>query len=293
MFQHTKAQKQQRNIPGDLAIKCPECKGILYTKDCQRNLKVCPTCNHHFRMTARERVELLTDPGSFVEIDRDIISADPLHFVSREQSYAQKLAQERQKVGSGDAVISGHARIEGSPLALAVMDFHFIGGSMGAATGEKITRAIELGIERRLPVLIVSASGGARMQEGLFSLMQMAKTAAALARLGQEGLPYISLLTDPTTGGVTASYAMLGDITLAEPGSLICFAGPRVIEQFMHVKLPKGAVTAEYALQHGHIDAVIHRRELRSTLGRLLRLFQSTIERRDSKPLQIVGNKGR
>ena len=185
----------------------------------------------------------------------------------------QNIIQEQEKVHLHEAVVSGHATIERMPLALAIMDFRFIGGSMGAAVGEKITRAIELGIERHMPVLIASASGGARMQEGIYSLMQMAKTSAALARLGEARLPFFSLLTDPTTGGVTASFAMLGDVIIAEPGTLVCFAGPRVIEQFMHVQLPKGTVTAEFVYQHGLIDAVVPRSELRPMLARLLRLY--------------------
>lgn len=259
----------------NIAVKCLGCKEILYKRDWQKNLKVCPHCNYHFRLTAYERIELLVDQGSFVEVDANIISADPLHFASQSQIYAEKLESERLKVGLNESVIIGHAAIEGQTLALAVMDFCFIGGSMGVAVGEKITRAIEIGLKRHIPVLIVSASGGARMQEGIFSLMQMAKTAGALAKLGDAGIPYFSLLTDPTAGGVTASFAMLGDVILAEPGALICFAGPRVIEQFMHVKLPKDAVTSEFAFQHGLIDAVAHRRELRSILARLLRLYSS------------------
>ena len=190
-----------------------------------------------------------------------------------QQSYSEKLASEREKTGVNEAVVIGHAVIKSKPLAMAVMDFHFMGGSMGSAVGEKITRAIELALVRHIPVLIVSTSGGARMQEGLYSLMQMAKTSAALARLGEAHLPYISFLTDPTTGGVSASFAMLGDIILAEPSALICFTGPRVIEQFMHIKLPEGTVNSEFGLQHGMIDAVVHRRDLRSTLGRLLYLY--------------------
>jgi acetyl-CoA carboxylase carboxyl transferase subunit beta len=257
----------------NIAVKCQGCKAILYERDWRKNLKVCPHCNYHFRLTAYERIELLVDQGSFVEVDADIISADPLHFVSQSQIYAEKLKSERQKLGLNESVVIGYARIEAQALALAVMDFRFIGGSMGAAVGEKITRAIENGLEQHIPVLIVSTSGGARIQEGIFSLMQMAKTSAALARLGDAGIPYFSLLTDPTTGGVTASFAMLGDVIIAEPGSLVCFAGPRVIEQFMHVTLPKNAVTAEFASQHGLIDAIVHRRELRSVLARFLRLY--------------------
>lgn len=261
------------NWAKEVAIKCPQCKAILYIADWRRNLKICSRCNHHFRLPAHERINLLVDSGSFVECDEDIRSVDPLRFANRSQVYAEKLVQEQRKVGLRDAVVTGHAMIEAMPLALAVMDFHFVGGSMGAVVGEKITRTIELAIERRLPVLVVSASGGARMQEGLYSLMQMGKISAALARLGEAGLPYISLLTDPTTGGVTASFATLGDIILAEPGCLICFAGPRVIEQFMHITLPPGAVTSEFAYEHGLIDGIVHRKELRKTLARVLHFF--------------------
>lgn len=260
-------------MPENIAVKCPACKEILYRRIYERNFKVCPQCNYHFRLTAYERIALLVDPDSFVEMDADIIPADPLHFVNQGQSYAEKAMQERGKVGLNEAVVTGQALIESRPLALAIMDFRFIGGSMGSAVGEKITRAIELGIERQIPVLIASASGGARMQEGLYSLMQMAKTSAALARLGEAGIPYFSLLTDPTTGGVTASFAMLGDVIITEPGGLICFAGPRVIEQFMHTKLPKGAVSAEFLLKHGMLDFIIHRHELRSALAQLLHYY--------------------
>ena len=260
---------------GNLVVKCLKCKEILIAREWEKNLKVCPRCNYHFKLSAYERIDLLADPDSFVETDADIISTDPLKFVSRTkdevQEYAKKLNDERKKVNLNEAVVSGHATVEGLPLSLAIMDFRFIGGSMGSASGEKITRAIEYGAEKRIPVLISSASGGARMQEGLYSLMQMAKTSAALAKLGEAGVPYISLLTDPTSGGVTASFAMLGDIILAEPGALVCFTGPRVIEQFMHVKPPE--INAEFVLQHGMIDAVVHRRDLRSTLAHLLRLY--------------------
>ena len=258
---------------GNLAVKCPKCREMLVGRDWEKNLKVCSRCNYHFKLSAHERIELLVDADSFVETDGDIVSVDPLSFVSRSQEYARKLTEERESVGLNEAVVSGHATIEDMPLALAVMDFRFVGGSMGSVVGEKITRTIEWGIEKRIPVLISSASGGARMQEGLYSLMQMAKTSAALAKLGEARLPFFSLITDPTTGGVTASFAMLGDVTLAEPGALICFAGPRVIEGFMHVKLPEGAVTSEFVLQHGMIDAIVHRRDLRQTLVRLLRFY--------------------
>ncbi len=260
-------------FPKNIAVKCPGCKAILYERTYRRNLKVCPHCAYHFKLTAYERIDMLADAGSFVEVDSDIASADPLGFVNEFQVYGEKLAQEQQKVSLNEAVVIGHATIENQPLTLAIMDFRFIGGSMGAAVGEKITRAIEMGIERHIPVLIASASGGARMQEGIYSLMQMVKTSAALAKLGEAGLPFFSLLTDPTTGGVTASFAMLGDVIMAEPGTLVCFAGPRVIEQFMHVQLPEGAVTAEFVYEHGLIDAVVPRHELRQTLARLLHLY--------------------
>jgi len=277
---------------GNLVVKCTKCKEILIAREWERNLKVCTRCDYHFKLSAYERIELLLDPGSFVELDANITSVDPLHFVSRTkdeiQAYASKLDDERKKVGLNEAVVIGHATIEELPLALAIMDFRFIGGSMGSAVGEKITRAIELGIEKRVPVLISSASGGARMQEGLYSLMQMAKTSTALAKLGEAKIPYFSLLTDPTTGGVTASFAMLGDVTLAEPGALICFTGPRVIEQFMHVKPPE--VNSEFVLQHGMIDAVVHRRDLRQTLARLLRLYvPSVIQRNAQEFAQQIG----
>ena len=273
-----RVQRRRPEMPvGNLVEKCPKCKEILIVREWEKNLKVCTRCEYHFKLSPQERIELLVDAGSFVEHDADIISLDPLHFVARSkdevQAYAGKLESEREKTGINEAVIIGHATIEEMPLVLAVMSFQFIGGSMGSVVGEKITRAIELAIARHLPLLIVTTSGGARMQEGLYSLMQMAKTSAALARLSEARLPYFCLLTDPTTGGVTASFAMLGDVILAEPGALVCFAGPRVIEQSMYMKLPEGAVTSEFVLQHGMIDAIVHRRDLRHTLAQLLRLY--------------------
>ncbi len=260
-------------ISGNLAVKCPKCKELLVGRDWEKNLKVCSRCNFHFKLSAHERIALLVDLDSFVETDREITAADPLKFVSPLQVYAQKVDEERTNSQLNEAVVIGRATIEDLPIELAIMDFRFIGGSMSSAVGEKITRAIEAAIERRIPLLIASASGGARMQESFYSLMQMAKTSAALARLGEARIPFFSLLTDPTTGGVTASFAMLGDVILAEPGALICFAGPRVIEGFMHIKLPEGAVTSEFVLQHGMIDAIVHRRDLRQTIAKLLRLY--------------------
>ena len=271
--QGTSTDAAKQNVPGNLAVKCPKCKEILYGRDWEKNLKVCTRCGYHFKLTAYERIDLLVDEESFVETDADITSADPLRFTIRTQTYPSKVEEERKKTGLNEGVVTGHATIDTKPLALAVMDFNFIGGSMSSAVGEKITRAIELGMERHIPVLISATSGGARMQEGLYSLMQMAKTSSALAKLKEAKLPYFSLLTDPTSGGVTASFAMLGDVILAEPGALVCFAGPRVIEGFMHIKLPEGTASAEFVQQHGMIDAVVHRKDLRSTLGRLLHLY--------------------
>jgi acetyl-CoA carboxylase carboxyl transferase subunit beta len=243
------------------------------SKDWVKNLRVCQKCGHHFRLSASERIELLLDSDSFKEVAKDLQLADPLHFVSRSQSYRDKLHSEMASSGLKEGVVVGSGRIEGLPLIVVVMDFRFIGGSMGSVVGEKITQAAERAAAERVPLVIFSASGGARMQEGLISLMQMAKTAAALARLNETGVPYISVLTDPTTGGVAASFAFLGDVILAEPGALIGFAGPRVIEQFMHQRLPKDTNTSEFCLQHGMLDGIVHRRVLRPTLARLLRLY--------------------
>lgn len=268
---------QPRTATGNLVVKCPKCKEILLAREWEKNQKVCTRCNYHFKLTAQERIRLLVDPESFVEIDAGMVSGDPLTFVKRSkdeiQTYPAKLLAERKKSGLNEAVISGHATIDRMPLALAVMDFRFLGASMGSVVGEKIARIIELGLAKRIPVLVASASGGARMHEGTFALLQMAKTASALAKLSEAGIPYVSLITDPTTGGVTASFAMLGDVALAEPGALVGFAGPRVIEDFMHIKLPEGTVNSEFVLRHGMIDAVVHRSELRETLARLLRIY--------------------
>jgi acetyl-CoA carboxylase carboxyl transferase subunit beta len=261
-----------RALPDNLAVKCPNCRELLLGKDWQKNLKVCQKCGYHFRLSAPERIELLADPESFAEFAANLRSTDPLGFVARSGAYRDKLEAEREKTSLEEAVVVGHAKIEGLPLVLAVMDFRFIGGSMGSVVGEKITRAIETATADRLPLLIASASGGARQQEGTISLMQMAKTSAALTRLAEVGAPYISLLTDPTTAGVSASFAFLGDVILAEPGALVGFAGPRVIEQMMHQHLPKDVNTAEFVLKHGMIDGIVHRRGLRQTIARYLRL---------------------
>ena len=267
-----------RALPDNLAVKCPSCKELLVGKDWEKNLRVCPRCNHHFRLGARERIAQLLDPESFREFACDVQTTDPLHFVSRSGAYPDYIATYRERSGIDEAVIVGRGRIEDEPVIIAVMDSNFIGGSMGAAVGERITQAIERAADDHVPLIIVAASGGARMQEGLIALMQMAKTSAALARLADAGVAYISVLTDPTTGGVWASFASLADVILAEPGTLVGFAGPRVIEQSMHQRLPKDAATAEFCLKHGMIDGVVHRRTLRPTLARLARLYAGNVQ---------------
>lgn len=257
------------DIPDDIWSKCPSCSAVLYTRDLRRSFGVCDKCNYHFRLKSSERIPLLVDRHSFAELDRDLRSADPLNFRDSKR-YKERLRKAEKSSGSTEAVITGRARILHIPVMLGVFEFSFMGGSMGSVVGEKLTRLIEHGIEDKRPVIIVSASGGARMQEGIFSLMQMAKISAALARLGQERIPYISVLTDPTTGGVAASFAMLGDIIVAEPGALIGFAGPRVIEQTIRQKLPKGFQRSEFLLEHGMIDRIIPRAQLRDELALLL-----------------------
>lgn len=256
-------------VPEGLWTKCLSCKEALVTKDLERNLNVCPKCNHHYRISARQRIELLLDAGTFIEHDAGMVSVDVLDFKDS-KSYQERIQAALAKGGSKDAVICGEGAIEQIPVHLAVFDFSFMGGSMGSVVGEKITRAIERGIAAHTPVIIVSASGGARMQESILSLMQMAKTSAALAKLREKGLPYISVLTDPTTGGVTASFAMLGDVNIAEPKALVGFAGPRVIEQTIRQKLPEGFQRAEYLLDHGMVDLIVERKEMRAALARIL-----------------------
>jgi len=264
-----KKNSDRRDIPTDVFDKCPGCGEILYTEHLTQNLGVCPDCGHHMRISAERYVEVLLDPDSFAEMDAQMRSADPLGF-SDLKPYTERLRAAEAKVGRSNALISGTGRMEGRPVAVAFMDFRFIGGSMGSVVGEKIARAGRRALEEGMPLIILSASGGARMQEGIFSLMQMAKTSAVLARLHEAGLPYIALLTDPTTGGVTASYAMLGDVNIAEPGALIGFAGPRVIEETIKQGLPEGFQRAEFLLDHGMIDRVVDRRSLRKEISALL-----------------------
>lgn len=262
--------QDRRDLPADVFDKCQGCGEILYTEKLAQNLQVCPSCGHHFRLVPERYVEILLDEGSFEEIDEGVHSEDPLGFKDL-KPYTERLKAAEAKVGRRSAVLSGTGKLEGIGLILAVMDFRFVGGSMGSAVGEKLSRAGRTAVERKEPLIIVSASGGARMQEGIYSLMQLAKTSAALARLHEAGLPYISIITDPTTGGVTASHAMLGDVNLAEPGALIGFAGPRVIAETIGQALPDGFQRSEFLLQHGMIDRVVDRRELKRTLGVLLR----------------------
>lgn len=270
----SKPSLARRALPENLAVKCPKCRELLVGKDWEKNLKVCHRCGHHFRLSAWERIDLLTDADTFEEFAGELRTVDPLGFVNRSIPYSRKVEEERASTGLDEAVVVGRAQIEELPVILGVLDFRFIGGSMGSVVGEKVTRGVEAAERERAPFIMFSASGGARMYEGVYSLFQMAKTSAALARLAEAGVPYVSVLTDPTTGGISASFAFLGDVILAEPGALVGFAGPRVIEQAIHVKLPPDANTSEFVLAHGMIDGVVHRRELRATLARLLRLYR-------------------
>jgi len=273
-FKKTKAIAEKKvKIPEGLWIKCDSCKEIVYRKEINKNLKVCPKCNYHFRIGARERLRLLVDEGSFTELDENLSSGDPLDFKDT-VSYRDKIEESRKKSGLKEAVISGNALIKGFPVCLNVMDFSFMGGSMGSVVGEKIARTAERSLEEKCPLITVSSSGGARMQEGIFSLMQMAKVSAAIARLKDNGILFISVISDPTFGGVAASFVMLGDIIVAEPKSLIGFAGQRVIEQTIKQPLPEDFQRAEFLLDHGLIDIVVERKNLKDTIAKLIELLQ-------------------
>jgi acetyl-CoA carboxylase carboxyl transferase subunit beta len=263
---------KQTAIPEGLWVKCDECKEIVYRKEVEANLSVCPKCGYHFRITARERFDILFDDGKYKEFASDIRSGDPLEFRDNKR-YRDRLKVYENRVGKGDAVLCAEGKLEGTPVVVCAMEYNFMGGSMGSVVGEKITIAAERALDKKEPLLIVSCSGGARMQEGILSLMQMAKISAALARLSEAGLPYISILTDPTTGGVTASYAMLGDLNIAEPKALIGFAGPRVIEQTIRQTLPEGFQRAEFLVEHGMVDLITPRSEMKPALARFLRIF--------------------
>jgi acetyl-CoA carboxylase carboxyl transferase subunit beta len=259
-------------MPDGLWTKCSNCGEIIYKRQLEEQLYTCHKCNTHFRISSDEYITLLFDEESFVETNRNVRSADPLAFTDT-KSYTTRLAEAYKKTPLADAFTTGYGTIEGRNVSFGCMNFGFIGGSMGSVVGEKFSRAALLALEERIPLIVIAASGGARMQEAAFSLMQMAKTSARLAQLSEAGLPYISILTDPTTGGVSASFAMLGDVNIAEPGALIGFAGPRVIEQTIRKKLPEGFQSAEFLLEHGFLDMIVHRRELRQTLSRLIALL--------------------
>jgi acetyl-CoA carboxylase carboxyl transferase subunit beta len=264
--------EEKRSVPAGVFTKCPGCRAALLTADLEKNDLVCPQCDHHFPVPASRRMEMMLDPGSFTETDASIESVDPLGFKDAKR-YADRLRSARRNAGAADAVLVGSGKIEGAPVEVGVFVFEFMGGSMGSVVGEKITRVFERALERQAPAIVFSASGGARMQEGVLSLMQMAKTSAALGRLREAGLPYVSVLLHPTTGGVAASFAMLGDVILAEPKALIGFAGARVIQNTIRQRLPPGFQRAEFLLEHGFLDRIVPRREMRPTLAQLLRLL--------------------
>lgn len=261
-----KEENVKPNIPEGMWEKCPRCGQIIYKKDLEANEMICGECRYHFRISAAERIEIIADEGTFIEFDGNMYSVNPLDF----EGYEEKVNKARKNTGMNEAVITGQGRINGIDTVICVMDSRFFMGSMGSVVGEKITRAVEKATEMKLPLIIFTTSGGARMQEGMYSLMQMAKVSAAIAKHDEAGLIYITVLTDPTTGGVTASFAMLGDIILAEPGALVGFAGSRVIEQTIRQKLPEGFQRAEFLLKHGFIDMIVERKEMKDTLGKLL-----------------------
>ena len=257
---------KKRDMPEGLWHKCPGCGEVIHELELKKSLRVCPHCNYHFTLSAPERIESITDPGTFTETDKDMASVDALNF----KGYKEKLTKYQKITGLSEAIITGKGKVIGNSVVLAVMDFRFLGASMGSVVGEKITRAIELATKEKTAVIIISASGGARMHEGILSLMQMAKTSGALAVHDRAGLPFISVLTHPTTGGVTASFATLGDMILAEPGCMIGFAGPRVIKETTHQELPDGFQTAEFMHEHGLVDMIVERREMRERLASIL-----------------------
>ncbi|WP_277585510.1 acetyl-CoA carboxylase, carboxyltransferase subunit beta [Psychrobacillus antarcticus] len=264
-------EKAKNDVPEGIMMKCPECRKNVFTKNLMKNLKVCPTCDHHMKMTAWERVEIFLDGNSFVSMDDHLETVNPLNF----PSYTEKIKADAKKTGLNEAVLTGIGKLDGQQVAIAIMDSHFRMGSMGSVVGEKITRAIEKATDLKIPFIIFTASGGARMQEGVLSLMQMAKTSVALRRHSDHGQLYISILTHPTTGGVSASFASVGDINIAEPKALIGFAGRRVIEQTVREKLPEDFQTAEFLLNHGQLDAIIHRKEMREKVASIVHLHMA------------------
>jgi acetyl-CoA carboxylase carboxyl transferase subunit beta len=265
-------REKRSKVPEGLWVKCESCREILYNKELARNFKICTKCGYHFRLSAPERLAMLFDDAKYVELDGDLRSVDPLKFRDSKR-YRDRLKAAEENVGSSEAIVVGSGTVGGIPVIIAAMEFFFMGGSMGSVVGEKVTRAAERAVAERKPLVIVSTSGGARMQEGILSLMQMAKISASLARLAESRIPFLSVMTDPTTGGVTASYAMLGDLNVAEPNALIGFAGPRVIEQTIRQTLPEGFQRSEFLLDHGMLDFIVDRSEMKETLVRCLELL--------------------
>jgi acetyl-CoA carboxylase carboxyl transferase subunit beta len=268
-----KEKREEPHISDHLWVKCNSCNEMIYRKVIERNFQVCPKCNYHFQIPARRRIDCVVDPGTFIEYDADLISCDPLEFKDLKR-YPQRVKESQAATGQKDAILCGEGRIKDQPAMIGIFEFNFMGGSLGSVVGEKITRLIERAIERRMGVVIFCASGGARMQEGILSLMQMAKTSAALARLNEARLPYIPVLTDPTTGGVSASIGMLGDVIIAEPKAMIGFAGPRVIKDTIRAELPAGFQRAEFLFAHGMVDLIVERKDLRDTLASLLEMLR-------------------
>lgn len=273
---------KKKGVPKGIWSKCAACSQTIYQKDFLKNLKVCPECGFHYQLGARERIEALADPGTFEETNGTLLADDPLKFTAN-KTYTESIRQSKEKTDLPEAVVTGWIKLDGRLVMLGVMDFFFIGGTMGSVVGEKITRAIEDAVEAETAVIIVAASGGARMQEGMFSLMQMGKTSAAIARLAEKKMPYVSVLTHPTTGGVTASFASLADIIIGEPGAMIGFTGPRVIEQTIKQRLPEGFQTAEFMLEHGMIDMVVERSKIKKTISEYLDMVQPIVKKKDTK----------
>jgi acetyl-CoA carboxylase carboxyl transferase subunit beta len=274
--------------PDDLWVRCPKCKELLYKRELEQNLLVCSKCKYHFHVTAPQRIAMTADEGTFQEIDSDLPAVDPLHFVSGKKTYREKLDETVASTGQNEGFLYGPALLDGMPVVLGAIEFEFIAGSMGSIVGEKVTRAMEKSIESRLPLVLFSTSGGARMQEGILSLMQMPKVLGRLDDMADSRLPYISVMTDPCYGGVTASFAMLGDVNIGEPGAFIGFAGPRVIEQTTRERLPPGAASSEFLLQHGMLDLVVPRGDMKLTLARLLRIY--TGRSTDESKADLNGN---
>ena len=288
IFKNFRKQQPTRDEAPSHWVKCPKCNSLMYYKEVENLFQVCPKCKYHMRIGAEKRIELLADKGSFVEYDANLIPVDPLGFVDK-KSYKKRVAESEKRSGKRSSVVAGECTIGGIPVQLVVFDFSFMGGSLGSVEGEKIVRAVHRAIEKRHGVIIVSASGGARMQESTFSLLQMSKTSAALKRLAKDGLPYISVLTDPTMGGVSASFAMLGDIIMAEPGALIGFAGQRVIKQTIGAELPEGFQRSEFLLEHGFLDMIVQRDQMKQTIADMLECFDYHIsheKREPSRPMR-------